>query len=103
VPYFAVTVEHGPAWDDSRPMREQDEWDAHARYMDELVDDGFIVLGGPLAAGERVLMAVAAEEENEIESRFAADPWRPMGLLVTARIEPWEVLLDGRESGPQRG
>ena len=96
MPYFAVTVERGPAWDDSRPMREQDEWDAHARYMDQLVDEGFIVLGGPLADGERVLMAVDAENEREIESRFAADPWRPMGLLATATIEPWEILLDGR-------
>jgi uncharacterized protein YciI len=96
VAYFAVTVEHGPGWDPSRPMREQDEWDAHARYMDQLVDEGFIVLGGPIAAGERVLMAVNAEDESEIESRFAADPWRPMGLLVTAKIEPWEILVDGR-------
>jgi uncharacterized protein YciI len=96
VAHFAVTVEHGPAWDDSRPMREQDEWDAHARYMDELVDDGFIVLGGPLGDGQRVLLAVSAEDENEIEARFAADPWRPMGLLVTAKIEAWEILLDGR-------
>jgi uncharacterized protein len=96
VPYFAVTVEHGPGWDSSRPMREQDEWDAHARYMDELVDDGFIVLGGPLSDGERVLMAIEARDEEEIEARFEVDPWRPMGLLVTARIEPWEILLDGR-------
>jgi uncharacterized protein YciI len=97
MPYFAVTVEHGPAWDDSRPMREQDEWDAHARCMDELVDEGFIVLGGPLGDGRRrVLMAVHAEDESEIEARFARDPWRPMGLLVTAAIEPWEILLDGR-------
>jgi uncharacterized protein YciI len=96
VPHFAVTVEHGPGWDNSRPMREQDEWDAHARYMDQLVDEGFIVLGGPLAGGERVLMAVSAADEGEIEARFAADPWRPMGLLVTASIEPWEILLDGR-------
>jgi uncharacterized protein YciI len=96
MPYFAVSVEHGPAWDDSRPMREQDEWDAHARCMDELVDDGFIVLGGPLGDGQRVLMAVRAEDESEIEARFATDPWRPMGLLVTAAIEPWKILLDGR-------
>ena len=47
MPYFAVTVEHGPNWDSSRGMREQDEWDAHARCMDALVDEGFIVLGGP--------------------------------------------------------
>jgi uncharacterized protein YciI len=93
---FAVTVKHGPAWDDSRPMREQEEWDAHARYMDQLVDEGFIVLGGPLGDGERVLIAVSAEHESQIEERFAADPWRPMGLLVTARIDPWEILLDGR-------
>jgi uncharacterized protein YciI len=74
-------------------MRRQDEWDAHARYMDQLVDEGFIVLGGPLADGDRVLMAVEADDEHEIETRFAADPWRPMGLLVTARVEPWEILL----------
>jgi hypothetical protein len=42
------------------------------------------------------MLAVSAEDEREIETRFAADPWRPMGLLVTARIEPWEILLDGR-------
>jgi hypothetical protein len=52
VAYFAVTVAHGPAWDASRPMREQDEWHAHARYMDQLVDEGFIVLGGPVAGGD---------------------------------------------------
>jgi uncharacterized protein YciI len=96
VAYFAVTVDHGPAWDESRPMREQNEWDAHARFMDALVDEGFIVLGGPLGEGRRVLLAISAEDETEIEARFADDPWRPMGLLVTARIEPWEILLDGR-------
>ena len=96
MPYFAVTVEHGPGWDNSRPMRQQDEWDAHARYMDELVDDGFIVLGGPLGDGERVLMAINARDEDEIEARFDADPWRPMRLLVTVRVEPWEILLDAR-------
>jgi uncharacterized protein YciI len=96
MPYFAVTVEHGPGWDSSRSMRDQVEWDAHASYMDALVDEGFIVLGGPLAHGELVLMAVHAESEGEVEARFAEDPWRSMGLLRTATVEPWEILLDGR-------
>ena len=64
--------------------------------MDALTEDGFVVLGGPLGDGERFLLAVQAEDEREVEARFAEDPWRPMGLLVTARIEPWEILLDGR-------
>ena len=39
----------GPQWDASRPLEEQSDWDAHAAFMDGLVDEGFIVLGGPLA------------------------------------------------------
>jgi hypothetical protein len=77
-------------------MREQDEWDAHARFMDALVEDGFVVLGGPVGDGERILLAVQAEGESEVEARFSEDPWRPMGLLLTDKIEPWEILLDGR-------
>lgn len=96
MPYFAVTVEHDLNWDSSRGMREQDEWDAHARFMDELVDEGFIVLGGPVGDRERVLMAVRADSADAVEARFAEDPWRPMGLLRTTTVEPWEILLDGR-------
>jgi uncharacterized protein YciI len=96
MPYFAVTVEHGPNWDSSRRMREQDEWDAHASFMDALVDEGLVVLGGPLSDGDRVLLAVWADSEQAVESRLAEDPWRPMGLLRTATVEPWEILLDGR-------
>jgi hypothetical protein len=29
-------------------MREQEGWDEHARFMDALVDDGFVLLGGSL-------------------------------------------------------
>ena len=94
--YFAVTVEHDLNWDSSRGMREQDEWDAHARFMDELVDEGLVLLGGPVGDGARVLMAVSADNEQAVEARLAEDPWRPMGLLRTATIEPWEILLDGR-------
>jgi uncharacterized protein YciI len=94
--YFAVTVEHGPNWDGSRGMRDQEDWETHATFMDALVDDGFVVLGGPLSDGDRVLLAVAAADEREVEARLAEDPWRPMGLLTTGTVEPWEILLDGR-------
>jgi hypothetical protein len=44
--YFVVTREPGAGWAHSRPMREQDDWDAHARFMDGLVEAGVLVLGG---------------------------------------------------------
>ena len=36
---------------------------------------------------------VDAESEEEVEARFAADPWVPMELLRITRVERWEVLL----------
>jgi uncharacterized protein YciI len=89
-------MESGPSWDASRDRREQDAWDEHAAFMDGLVDDGFIVLGGPIGDGERTMHAIEAADEREIEERFAADPWAPMALLRIAKIEPWSIWLDGR-------
>jgi uncharacterized protein len=64
--------------------------------MDGLVDDGFIILGGPVGGGEQTLHAVEAADENEIRARFAADPWAAAGLLQIGTVEPWELWLDGR-------
>jgi uncharacterized protein YciI len=93
---FAVTLEHGPGWDSSRPIRKQDDWDAHAAFMDGLVADGFILVGGPLSDGSRTLHLVVAEDDQVVRSRFAADPWAKADLLRIGSIEPWALWLDGR-------
>jgi hypothetical protein len=95
VAFFAVTMVAGPGWDASRPRREQPEWDAHAAFMDGLVDDGFVLLGGPLADG-RVLLVVEAPDESEIEARLRPDPWTPLGVLRIERVDRWDIWLDGR-------
>lgn len=33
--------------DFSKDTREQPFWDEHAKFIDQLVDDGFILMGGP--------------------------------------------------------
>jgi uncharacterized protein YciI len=92
---FAVRVRRGGPWDWSRDTREQDGWDEHARFMDALVEDGFIVLGGPLAGGRDVLHAIEAASEAEVRDRLAQDNWAQNGMLTIAAIEPWTILLDG--------
>jgi uncharacterized protein YciI len=77
-------------------MREQERWDEHAAFMERLVDDGFILLGGPLGDGAQTLLIVAAEDEEEIEARLADDVWTATGLLQIAAIKPWEILLGRR-------
>jgi uncharacterized protein YciI len=91
--WYAVIRERGSSWDPSRPMREQERWDDHAEFMDALVDEGFVVLGGPLGDGMRFLLVIEAASEQEIHARLADDPWTPMRLLRVAAIEPWEILL----------
>lgn len=97
---FAVRLVHGRGWDPSRPIRDQDAWDVHAALMDGLVDDGFIILGGPVGDGEQTLHVVEAPGEHEIEERLAKGPWALAGLLQIGVIEPRALWLDGRRRNP---
>ena len=96
MPYFAVIRERGSAWDWALPMRRQREWEAHAAFMDALVAEGFIRLGGPLGGEDdapRVLHVVEAPDRAAVEARIAQDPWTPGELLRTVSIEPFTILL----------
>jgi uncharacterized protein YciI len=93
VTIFVVIRERGPAWDEARPMREQDGWDEHAAFMDALADEGSIVLGGPLGDGDhRFMHIVQAASAAAIRDLLAADPWEAR-QLTTVAVEPWEILL----------
>ena len=93
---------NGPSWDPARSRREQQGWTGHAAFMDRLVDEGFVLLGGPIGDGEEILLAVEAASEDAVRSRLGADPWAPAGLLGIGRIRPWTVWLDGRPHGRAR-
>jgi len=93
---FLVTLHRsGPEWAPSRPLEAQSGWEAHAAFMDGLVADGFIVLGGPLADEVRVVHAVEAESEDAVRATLARDPWSETHLRIAA-IEPWTIRLDAR-------
>ncbi len=95
---FHVLVHRsGPQYDLSRPLEEQSDWEAHAAFMEGLVDDGFIILGGPLADEYRVVHVVEAASEDAIRATFARDPWHETHLRIAA-IDPWTIRLDGRRA-----
>ncbi len=93
---FAVTIVRGPAWDESLGIREQPAWDAHAAFMDGLVAEGFILLGGPVGDHRQTLHVVAAGDEPEVRRRLAEDPWAQAGPLEIGSIQPWALWLDFR-------
>ena len=95
--FLVVLRRSGPDYDLSRPLEEQSDWRAHAAFMDELVDQGFIVLGGPLADEERVVHVVEAESEEGVRATLARDPWSETHLRVET-IDPWTLRLDARRA-----
>lgn len=100
---YVVRLEHGGPWDWSRGLREQAMWDEHARFMDGLVESGFVLLAGPLEGDRDVLWVVEAESEAEIRARASEDPWAPSGMLRVVRVESWQVLLDGLSARARPG
>jgi uncharacterized protein YciI len=97
--FFIVLRRRGPLYDASRPMEEQSEWEAHAGFMDGLVDSGFVILGGPLADAHRVVLAVEAESEDEVRATLARDPWHETHLVVDS-VDAWTIRLDSRRREP---
>ena len=95
--FLVVLRQSGPEFDRSRPLEEQSQWTEHAAFMDGLVDDGFIVLGGPLADDGRVAHAVEAESPQAVRATLARDPWSQSHLRIDT-IEPWTVRLDARRA-----
>ena len=90
-----VYQQHGGPWDWSKGLRDQEQFDQHARFLDGLVDQGFIILGGPLNERD-VLLAVQSDTEASVRSRFAADPWIKDGMLTITAIRPWTIFLEGQ-------
>jgi uncharacterized protein YciI len=99
---FAVTTAKGPRWDDTRGIREQPFFGDHAAFMDELVADGVIILGGPIGGDDAdviALLAVEAPDEAAARAIFSADPWLKHQVFRLKEIRAWTIWLDGRRPG----
>lgn len=95
MPAFLLTRRRaGPSWDPTHPMEGQSGWPEHARVMDDLVARGVIVIGGPVGAGERVVLVCEAATVEELLGTLAEDPWT--GSHLIDEVEPLSIRLDAR-------
>jgi hypothetical protein len=95
MPHYVIIEEAGPQWDTNLPMRDQDGWDEHAKFMNTLTDERLVVLGGPLGnyPRHRALLVLKAANEQVLRARLAEDPWMISGVLQIIELYSWEILL----------
>lgn len=93
---FVVLSRAGARRDLSRGAREQAHWDEHAAFVDGLVAEGFVVLGGPLVDEGGAMLVVRADDEGQVRARLAGDPWYEHDILELERIARWDIFIDRR-------
>ncbi len=74
-------------------MEGQEDWEAHASFMNALEKEGFVVLGGPLEGTGDVLLVVRARTSDEVINRLSPDPWTGRDLLRVSRVALWTLRL----------
>ncbi len=90
----------GSAWEPTRGIREQDAWEEHAAFFDRLVEEGVVIIGGPVASSsdeDVALLAVEAADEPDLRATFSADPWVARQVLRIKDVRAWTLWLDGRQ------
>src|SRR5215468_4597029 len=98
---FVTLSSPGPNRDPSKGTREQPLWDEHAAFIDRLVDEDFILMGGPLVDETGLpcgaLLIVSADNENEVRENLKNDPWFERGILKLESVKRWQIFIDVRK------
>ncbi len=89
----------GPTWQ-SGPPEEQPGWDEHAAFIDDLIERGVFVMGGPYgdnSGSHTILENVDAEQAREL---VLADPFVANGVFVLEDARAWNVYVDELSATP---
>jgi uncharacterized protein YciI len=88
-----VRFRAGPTWAAGTP-RDQDGWDAHAVFIDDLVERGTIVMGGPLSDNSGSRLLLEGVSSGDVEELFREDPFVLNGVFVLDGAEDWTIYVD---------
>lgn len=89
---FAVIQTHGAGFRPV-PLEQQEDWRAHADFMNALEAEGIVLVGGPLEGTEDVLLILRGQDADDIRARLAPDPWVAKDLLRLKSVLPWTLRL----------
>ena len=83
----------GPTWR-SGAVDEQPGWNEHAAYIDDLIERGIFVMGGPFADQRGSLSILENVTEQEARELIASDPFVANGVFVLEEVRAWNIFVD---------
>ena len=88
-----VRFRAGPTWT-SGSVREQPDWDAHAEFVDALIERGTFVMGGPFSDNSGSMSLLEGVDADEARRILEDDPFMKNGVFVLEEIREWNVFVD---------
>jgi uncharacterized protein YciI len=89
----------GPTWT-SGAVDEQPGWEEHAQFIDDLIERGIFVMGGPLADGSGSQSLLENVTEQEARELVLGDPFVANGVFELAEVRAWNVFVDELTAKP---
>jgi uncharacterized protein YciI len=88
-----VRFRAGPTWT-SGSVREQPDWDAHAEFVDALIERGTFVMGGPFGDNSGSMSLLEGIDVDEAHRILEDDPFIKNGVFALEEIREWNVFVD---------
>ena len=88
-----VRFRAGPTWT-SGSVREQPDWDAHAEFVDALIERRTFVMGGPFGDNSGSMSLLEGIDVDEARRLIEDDPFMKNGVFVLEEIREWNVFVD---------
>jgi uncharacterized protein YciI len=88
-----VRFRAGPTWS-SGSVREQPDWDAHAEFVDALIERGTFVMGGPFSDNSGSMSLLEGVDADEARRILEDDPFMKNGVFELVEIREWDVFVD---------
>ena len=88
-----VSFRAGPTWGEGPPQT-QPNWDAHEAFVDDLVEGGTIVMGGPLSDHTGAMLLLEGVSTEEARRLVDQDPFVKNKVLVLDDVREWTIFVD---------
>ena len=83
----------GPTWA-SGAVDDQPGWDEHAAFIDDLIERGIFVMGGPFADNSGSFSVLENLGEAEARELVLRDPLVANGVFELEDVRAWNVYVD---------